>query len=150
MARAVYVGLKMDAILGEFAKRAKAKDLKAAAVSQNSAIPGHELMQTAELVDEGMGRAQVEMICISENDCCAQLFERLLGQSFNGTLCANRHKDRRFYYSMGSRYASGTRPTIFIFSKLLKRKLFFHLSTVGLYPGRERTFAPGLETFTSM
>ena len=53
--------LKLDAILGEFAKRAKAKDLKAAAVSQDSAIPGHELMQTAKLIDERMRRAQVEM-----------------------------------------------------------------------------------------
>src|SRR5262249_51531533 len=150
MARAVYVRLKLHAFFREFPKGGEAEDLKAAAIGQNSAIPGHELMQTAKLIDQQVGRTQIEMISIAENNPCAEFFQHLLGQSLNRTLCTDRHKGRRFDNSVRSGNTPGSRQRFRIFSNYFKRKLFLHFCSVGLYPGRARTFAPGLETFTSM
>src|SRR5207302_4865910 len=94
MRGAVQVRTECDAFLGDFAEFAEAEDLKSARVGEDRAPPGHESMQPAELPYRADPRPQIQVIRIAENDLRAQLFERVLRDSFYRRHSSHRHEHR--------------------------------------------------------
>ena len=62
----VYVGVKIDPLLLDFAQSCQRKNLKSAGVSQDGPVPGHELMESPQLPDHLITRAHMEMIGIGQ------------------------------------------------------------------------------------
>ena len=59
---AVHMGVEADAVLLDLAQGGQGKDLKAAAVGEDGAVPGHELVQTAQLLDELVARTDMQVV----------------------------------------------------------------------------------------
>jgi hypothetical protein len=91
--RAVQMRTEAHALIGHFSQFGKAENLVAAGVRKDSTRPGHELMKPAELADQSVAGAQVEMIGVGEDDFRAELFERFLRQGFDGSLRAHGHEE---------------------------------------------------------
>ena len=87
---------ELDAVVSNFAQRAKGEDLKAAGVSEESARPTHELVKAAHAANGFVAGAEIEVISVAEDDFCAERFERVLRDGFDGALRADGHKDRGF------------------------------------------------------
>ena len=68
MGAAIQVGLKRHAFVRDLAQAGEREDLEAAGIGKNGVGPGHEAMQAAELADELMTGAEVEVIGVGEED----------------------------------------------------------------------------------
>src|SRR5262249_34915662 len=90
-------------VVRDFAKFGEAEDLVAAGIGENGARPRHEAVQSTELADEFMPRAQIQMVGVGEDDFRAEFFERLIAQCLDGSLRAHRHEER----SLGDRCSTG-------------------------------------------
>src|SRR6185295_12148138 len=95
VARAVQVRLKLDAFFAQLSQVAEAEDLIAAAIGQDRTFPGSERVQAAQLVNGEMPGPQIEVIGIPQNDAGSCLFKAALRESFDASLCADRHEYRR-------------------------------------------------------
>jgi hypothetical protein len=93
---AIKVRTELDAVVSYFAQRAKREDLKAAGVREQSARPTHESVKSAHAADCFVAGAEIEVVSVAEDDFCAERFERILRDGFNGALRADGHKDRGF------------------------------------------------------
>src|SRR5271165_6895011 len=93
MQRAIEMGAELYSVFGHLTQVAEAEDLKPPRVGEQWARPAHELMQPAELADELVAGAQIQVIGISKNDLRAQLFQEMLGNGLDCSLGANRHED---------------------------------------------------------
>src|SRR5271154_5443374 len=96
MLRAIQMRAKAHTLIRHFAQLRKTKNLEAAGVRKNSARPGHEFVQTAELANQLMPRPQIEMVGVRKNDASAEFFERLVAQGFYRGLRPHRHERWRF------------------------------------------------------
>ncbi|WBL36318.1 hypothetical protein O0235_01690 [Tepidiforma flava] len=65
---AVDVGAEADAVFGDLAEAGEGEDPEAAAVGEDGAIPAHEAVDAAELPDEPVPGAQVEVVGVDEDD----------------------------------------------------------------------------------
>ena len=72
------------------------KDLEAAGVREQGARPTHEFVQAAHAADGFVAGAEIEMVCVAENDFRAERFERVLRDGFDGALRADGHEDGGF------------------------------------------------------
>ncbi len=86
----------MDAVVGDFAERAERENLKAAGVGEEGARPTHEFVKAAHAADYFVAGAEIEMVGVAEDDFCAERFERVLRDGFDGALRADGHEDRGF------------------------------------------------------
>lgn len=68
-------------------------------------------MQAAQIADEFMARAQVEMVGIREDDLGPELFERFLGQGFDRSLGAHGHEERGLDRAVRSGEAAAARAS---------------------------------------
>jgi hypothetical protein len=84
---------KADTVVSNFSERAEGEDLEAAGISKDGARPTDEAMQTAHAANGFVAGAQIEMVGVAEDDFCAEGLERVLGDGFDGSLCADGHKD---------------------------------------------------------
>ena len=82
-------------LLRDLAQLAQGKDLEAAAVRENGAIPMHELMQAAGLLDELHAGAQEEVIGIGQDDARPQILQLIRRDALDGRLRAHGHENRR-------------------------------------------------------
>jgi hypothetical protein len=98
---AVEVRAELDAIVSNFAERAKREDLEAAGVSKEGARPTHEFVKAAHAADGLVAGTEIEVVGVAEDDFCAERFERVLRDGFDGALGADRHEDRGFDSLMG-------------------------------------------------
>src|SRR6266446_1063996 len=96
MLRTIEMRAEAHAFVGHFSKRGETEDLVTAGIGKDGARPGHELMQAAELAHEFMAGTQIKMIGIREDDFRAEVFERFLGERFDGGLGANGHEEWGF------------------------------------------------------
>src|SRR6266403_4315784 len=96
------------AFVGHYSKRGETEDLVAAGIGKDGAGPGHELVQAAELAHKFVAGTQIKMIGIREDDFRAEVFERFLGERFDGGLGANGHEDRSFDGAVRGRQAATT------------------------------------------
>jgi len=111
VAAAVEMGAELDAFVGDFAEFGEGEDLESAAVGEQAARPGDELVQAAEAGYEFMAGAEVEVLGVAENDLRAlarlswfgwtQLFQDVLRDGFNCALGAYGHEDWCFYGLVG-------------------------------------------------
>ncbi len=67
---------KGHAFFGDLAQAGEAEDLEAAGIGEDGVGPGHEAVQSAELADEFVAGAQVEMIGVGEEDVDAEVVRR--------------------------------------------------------------------------
>src|SRR4029077_17766613 len=111
MFRAIEMRAKPHSVVGDLAEFRETEYLVAARIGEDRSSPGHEFVQTAKLADQLMPRPQIEMIGVGKNDFGAQLFERLLPQSFDARRGANRQKEWRLNHAVrcGQPPAPGTR-----------------------------------------
>jgi len=65
---------EVRAILFQLAVVAKRKDLIAATVGEYGPIPPVELMQSAGLLNNVQARTQIEMVGVSQNNLCLDIF----------------------------------------------------------------------------
>src|SRR6266446_2867289 len=96
MLRTVEMRAEAHAFVGHFSKRGETEDLVAAGIGKDGAGPGHELVQAAELAHKFVAGTQIKMIGIREDDFRAEVFERFLGERFDGGLGANGHEEWGF------------------------------------------------------
>ena len=92
---AVDVRGKAHAVVGDVVERGERKDLEAAAVRQNGAVPVHELMQPPCARDELVAGTHIEVIGVGEDDLRADLFEVAREHALDGRLRADGHIDGR-------------------------------------------------------
>src|SRR5258708_2922803 len=111
MFSAIEMRTKAHPFVGDFSQFGKAKHLIATGVRENRTRPGHELVQAAKLADQLVAGAQIKMIGIGEDDFRAEFFERFLGQSFDGSLCANGHEEGRLDGAMRRGQAATARAS---------------------------------------
>ena len=90
---AVQMRAELDAVVGNFAERTEGEDLKAAGVSEERARPTHEFMKAAHAANGFVAGAEIEMVGVAEDDFCAEGFERVLRDGFDGALRADGHED---------------------------------------------------------
>ncbi len=109
MLGSIEVRTENHAVIGDFAEIGQAKHLKAAGIGEDRARPGHETMQPAQTPDPFVPRPKIEMIGVAEQDLNAKLAERLLRQSLDRALRADRHECRRVDDAMRSRETSQPR-----------------------------------------
>ena len=91
------------AVAGDFPQIAEAEHLKSAAVRQDCAIPRHEFMQAAELPDQVVAGAQIQMIGVAQNDLGVHVGQHLRQHSFDRALRPDRHEDRRRHVAVRGR-----------------------------------------------
>ncbi len=58
------MGPELNPVIFDLPQVSKTEDLEASAISQDRALPFHELMQTANFTDYFMPWSKIEMICI--------------------------------------------------------------------------------------
>src|ERR1700738_376095 len=95
MLRAIEMRTKNHAVIGNFAKIGKAKDLKAAGIGKNRSGPGHKTMQSAQTANPFVTRTKIKMISIAEQNLYAEFAERLLRQPLHRSRRADGHERRR-------------------------------------------------------
>ena len=97
MGVAVQVRAEEDAFVGHLAQAVEREDLKPARVGQDSARPGHELVEPAQGADQLMPGAKEQVVSVGEDDAGADLVEQvLLRHALDARLCADRHEHRSF------------------------------------------------------
>ena len=70
----------------------KRNHLKAARVGKHRLTPRRELVQTAESFDPLMSRPQVEVICVRQDDLCADAMQIIWVERLHGGIGADRHE----------------------------------------------------------
>eukprot|EP00456_Euglypha_rotunda_P050579 TRINITY_DN40712_c0_g1_i1.p1 TRINITY_DN40712_c0_g1~~TRINITY_DN40712_c0_g1_i1.p1 ORF type:complete len:123 (-),score=17.50 TRINITY_DN40712_c0_g1_i1:313-681(-) len=105
----VEVGMEYHAFLGDLPYLAETEDLEATGVGQNGARPADVFVQAAEIANQFMAWAQVEVVGIRQNDFGVQiLFQLRRGQAFDGSLGADGHENGGFDDSVRGMNPSGT------------------------------------------
>lgn len=95
------MGLEGDAIGFDFAEFAERKDLKAAGIGQDGAIPSHKRVQTSAVLHDFVAGAQEQVIGIAENDPDLQLFQIARLERLDGSLRTDRHENGGLDGSVG-------------------------------------------------
>src|SRR6516225_3776906 len=103
MLGAVQMRPETHAYAGDFPQISQAEDLIAAGVGKDGPAPGHEGVQAAELANQLVAWAQIEVIGVGQDDAGAQLFERFLRQALDRRGRADGHENRGFDCAMRSR-----------------------------------------------
>src|SRR5664279_3481740 len=131
MERSVYVGPEFDTVFPYLSQRRETEDLKSAAIGEDGTAPVDEFMKSADLVDDFMAGAQIEMISITQDNLGADLAQFVGGHGFYRPLGAYRHECRGLYGSTrGNEPPCTGRPVIFLdfnlhsvyYSRLARRK----------------------------
>ncbi len=94
MRRAVDDGLEADAVVVDPERVREAEDLEAARVREDGAVPVHESMEPAGLLDDVGARAQEEMVGVREDDLSAQLAQLRRENALHRRTRAHRHEHR--------------------------------------------------------
>jgi hypothetical protein len=101
VAAAVEVGLEGHAVVVNAARVAEAEDLEAAAVGQDGAVPGHEAVQPAQVADEFVAGAQVEVVGVGQHQRRPQLAQIARPHRLDRGLCADGGEDGGFQRAVG-------------------------------------------------
>jgi len=92
--RAIQMGAKGCAGLGDLRQFLEAEDLESAAIRQNGPIPVHELVQAAETPDQLMAGPNIQMIGIAQDNLGIHLFQVFRSHGLHRRLGAHRHENR--------------------------------------------------------
>ena len=94
VARAIYVGAKLDTILGDLALSGQAEHLEATRIGQDGAIPAHKAVQSAHLGHQVRSGTQIEVIGIAQDQLDPQFSKIPRIEGLDCRLGANRGKSR--------------------------------------------------------
>ena len=109
MIRTINVAFELHSFFLYFSGTGEGIYLISSTIGENISVPVHKLMQTSCLLQNSRSRAQVEVIGISKNNICINIFCKFsLLHSLNRSHRPYRHKDRSFYYSVVSSNTSST------------------------------------------
>ena len=115
---AVQVGGKIDALLLDLPQTGQGEHLKAAGVGQNRPVPGHKLMQSAQIVDHLVTGPQVQMVGVGKLHLTTDVFQVCRAEGpLDGSLSADIHKYRRLNRAVGADKYSPARHS-FCFQQL--------------------------------
>ena len=92
MGGTVQMRSKGNPLLGDLSQGRQTEYLKAPAVSEDRAFPGHELMQPPQFVNKLMSRPQVQVVGITQKDLGSQFLQLLLGYGLDRSSSANGHE----------------------------------------------------------
>src|ERR1051326_2978685 len=82
---AIQVRLKHHSMVCDLAQSAQTEYLVTARIRENGVRPGHESVQSAQLADELVARAKVEVIGVGQEDLHTEFFSEVaLGETFDG------------------------------------------------------------------
>ena len=122
------MGVELDALLADLAQLGERKDLKAAAVGEDRAVPGHEAVQAAQGLDQLVAGSDVQMIGVGELDLAADGFE--IGRrecALDGALGADVHKDGRLHAAV-RRIENAAPCAALLFKKLIHGRPPYRIS----------------------
>ena len=94
-ARAVDVGLELDALLVDVRSCVEREDLKSAGVGEDRAVPAHERVESAHLAHDLVAGPQVQVIRVREDHRRAHLDEIVGIERLHRRESADRHERRR-------------------------------------------------------
>ena len=100
-ARAVDLGAEARAVVVDRALIAEAEDLVAARVGQDRPVPAHEAVQAAELRDDLLARAQVQVVGVGEHHLGAERAQRRRRDAAHRRARADGHEGRRLHLAVG-------------------------------------------------
>ena len=115
MLASVYKTIELRTLVRNFSQRRKRENLETAAVREYCAVPVHKLVQTARFFYEFMPRAQIQVICIRQQNLRARRFHLFGGKPLYGCLRAYGHKARRIDNAVFGVEFSHSRTCLFIF-----------------------------------
>ncbi len=88
---AIQVGAELDSRIGDLAELGEAEDLKTTAVGQDRLVPIHELVQSAEFLEDVHAGTQEEVVGIGQDDLGAHDIEIARGDGLDRGLGPDRH-----------------------------------------------------------
>jgi len=88
------VTLEGHAVIVNLAGLREGKDLEAARVREHGIRPLHEFVQAAQITDEFVAGAKIQVIGIAQNERGVDIFEMFGGKCLDCSLRANRREDR--------------------------------------------------------
>src|SRR5882672_11229169 len=89
-----------------------AKHLKTAAIGEHRTVPGDEMVQPPQIVDELVSRPKIEVVGVSKDDLGAQHLKFLLGNCFDRAGSSHRNKHRSRDISVSRRDLAQTRLSV--------------------------------------
>lgn len=96
---AIDVGGKGNALFRDLPQPGEGKDLKAAGVGEDRAVPVHEFVKSSQLPHHIVSGTQVEVVGVGELDLAADLLEVMGGDcALDGALRTNIHENRGLNY----------------------------------------------------
>ena len=91
----VHMGIEADALLLDLPQLGQGKDLEAATVGEDGAVPVHELVQAAHLLDQRVAGAHMKVVGVGKLHLAADGFQVVGGEgAFDGPLGAHIHEHR--------------------------------------------------------
>src|SRR5678815_3276743 len=100
--------LKVHALFCDLPQLREAEDLKSAGIGQDRAIPRHEAMQSAEMLDDLHSRPNEQVIGVPKNDLRLELPQFVRPDCLDRPLGAHWHKNRRLDHPVRSHQSSAT------------------------------------------
>ena len=94
------MGGEGDALFGDFPQPRQGKNLEAAGICKDRAVPVHHLMEPAQCPDDVVAGPQVQMVGIAQFNLALDVFQVVGAESsLDGALGAHIHEYRRLYHS---------------------------------------------------
>ena len=95
------MGVELDAVLADFAQFPERKDLEAAAVGEDGAVPPHEAVQPAAQAHDLVARAEHQVVGVAEEDPHVERAQVARFEGLDGALRADGHEDRGLHVAVG-------------------------------------------------
>src|SRR5207248_858532 len=112
MFRAVQMRAEARAVFRDRPAIGKAEYLIAATVGQDRSGPADEAMQAAAAGDQIVAGAQVQMVCVAQQDLRAESLEIAMRDALDGPLRPDRHERRRLDVAVRGGYHAGPRASL--------------------------------------
>ncbi len=113
LGRAVVDGAEGDAVVVVGEQRvAEREDLEPARVGQDRPVPRHERVQAAELGDDVLAGAEVEVVGVAEQDLRAERAQLLRVDRLHRPLRPDRHERRRAHLAVRGAEDAGARGAV--------------------------------------
>ena len=132
---AVHVAVEGHPLLRDLPQLRQRKNLESAAVGQNRFFPGHELVQAAQVANQFITGAHVQMVSVGQLDLtadCLQILRR--ERALDGRLRADIHKHRRLDRTV--RRCKRAAARMAVFANQLKHSLLAFLFGLPTYSNR--------------
>ncbi len=102
-----------DAVVVDARDRvAQREDLEPAGVGEDRPVPRHEAVQAAEVADQLVAGAEVQVVRVAEQDLRAEVAHLVRVERLDGPLRPDRHEDRRAHLAVRGAQHAGARGAV--------------------------------------